>query len=70
VQGLAGDLQWLYIYFNPATVRDMPRQYSIVMSKTEALGLCEFPYPEGHVKEKENHLGECWNRSEAWRTSI
>jgi len=56
VQGLARDLQWLYSYFNPSTVRNMPPQYFIMISKTGALGLGEFPYPEWHKKEKENIL--------------
>lgn len=58
VQGLAADLQWLYSYFNPATVRNMPPQYFIIISKTGALGLGEFPYPEWHKKEKENMLSD------------
>jgi len=53
---LAGDLQWLYSYFNSSTVRNMPPQYFIIISKTGALGLGEFPYPEWHKKEKENIL--------------
>jgi hypothetical protein len=56
VQGLASDLQWLYSYFNPSTVRNMPPQYFVMISKTGALGLGEFPYPEWHKKEKENIL--------------
>lgn len=56
VQGLASDLQWLYSYFNPTTIRNMPPQYFIIISKTGALGLGEFPYPEWHKKEKENIL--------------
>lgn len=39
VQGLAGDLHWLYSYFNPSTVRNMPPQYFIMISKIGALGL-------------------------------
>jgi hypothetical protein len=54
VQGLARDLQWLYSYFNPSTVRNMPPQYYIIIAKTGALGLGEFPCPEWHKKEKEN----------------
>jgi hypothetical protein len=54
VQGLASDLQWLCSYFNPSTVRNMPPQYFIIISKTGALGIGEFPYPEWHKKEKEN----------------
>ena len=34
----------------------MPPQYFIIMSKTGALGLGDFPYPEWHKKEKENIL--------------
>jgi hypothetical protein len=56
VQGLASDLQWLYSYFNPATVRNMPPQCFIIISKTGALGLGEFPYPGWHKKERENIL--------------
>lgn len=56
VQGLARDLQWLYSYFNPSTVRNMPPQYFMIISKTGSLGLGEFPFPEWHKKEKENIL--------------
>jgi len=34
----------------------MPPQYFVIISKTGALGLGEFPYPEWHKKEKENIL--------------
>jgi len=34
----------------------MPPQYFIIISKTGALGLGEFPYLEWHKKEKENIL--------------
>ena len=53
---MAGDLQWLYSYFNPSTIRNMPPQYFVMISKTGALGLGEFPYPEWHKQEKENIL--------------
>jgi hypothetical protein len=56
VQGLAADLQWLYSCFNPATVKNVPPQHFIIISKTGALGLGEFPCPEWHKKEKENIL--------------
>jgi hypothetical protein len=49
-------LQWLYSYFNPATVRNMPPQCFIIVSKTGALGLGEFPYPAWHKKEREDIL--------------
>ena len=64
VQGLAADLQWLYSYFNPTTVRNMPPQYFIIISKTGALGLGEFPYSEWHKKEKENILSNVGIRVE------
>jgi hypothetical protein len=64
MQGLAGDLQWLYGYFNPATARNMPPQYFIIISKTGALGLGEFPCPEWHKKEKENILSNVGIRVE------
>ena len=41
---LAEDLQWLYSYFTPSTDRNMPPQYYVMISKTGALGLGEFPY--------------------------
>ena len=56
MQGLAADLQWLYSYFSASIVRNMPPQYFVIISKTGALGLGEFPYPEWHKKEKENIL--------------
>jgi len=34
----------------------MPPQYFIIISKTGALGLGEFPYPEWHKREKESIL--------------
>jgi hypothetical protein len=34
----------------------MPPQYFVMISKTGALGLGEFPYPEWHKQEKENIL--------------
>jgi hypothetical protein len=46
VQGLAGDLQWLYSHFNPATVRNMPPQYFVMISKTGALGLARWLVPK------------------------
>jgi hypothetical protein len=48
--------EWLYNHFNLSTVRNMPPQYFIIISKTGALDLGKFPYPEWHKKEKENIL--------------
>jgi len=64
VQGLARDLHWLYSYFNPSTVRNMPPQHFIIISKTGALGLGEFPYPEWHKKERENILANVGIKAE------
>lgn len=56
VHGLAGDIKWLYNYFNPATVRNMPPQYFFMVTKTGALGLGEFPFNPWHKLEKEDIL--------------
>jgi len=56
LHGLAGDIKWLYNYFNPATVRNMPPQYFFMITKTGALGLGQFPYNTWHKEEKENIL--------------
>lgn len=56
VQGLASDLEWLYSYYSPARVRHMPPQYFLIIGRTGALGLGEFPYPEWHKRERENIL--------------
>lgn len=64
MQGLASDLHWLYSYFNSSTVRNMQPKYFIIISKTGALGLREFPYPEWHKKEKENILSNVGIKTE------
>jgi len=56
LHGLAEDLKWLYSYFNSAVVRNMHPAHFIILTRTGALGLGEFPYPEWHKKEKENIL--------------
>lgn len=56
VLGLADDLKWLYSYFNPSVVRNMAPQHFIILTRTGALGLGEFPYPSWHKREKENIL--------------
>lgn len=56
VQGLARDLGWLYGYFDPGIIRNMPRQNLIIISKTGALGLGQFPYHTWHKEEKEDIL--------------
>lgn len=54
VQGLDNTLDWLYMFFNPAVIRNMQPQNFIIVSKTGALGLGCFPYHDWHKKEKEN----------------
>jgi len=54
--GLADDLKWLYGFFNPVVVRSMPPENFIILTRTGALGLGQFPYPEWHKRERENIL--------------
>jgi hypothetical protein len=56
VQGLAEDLNWLYSYFNPSTIRNMKPQNFFIITRKGALGLGEFPFHEWHKAEKENIL--------------
>lgn len=56
VQGLAKDLEWLYSFFDPATIRRMPKENFVIISKSGALGIGEFPYHTWHKEEKENIL--------------
>jgi hypothetical protein len=56
VYGLAADLKWLYNYFDPTVVRKMPQQYFIMVTRSGALGLGEFPYNPWHKEEKEDIL--------------
>jgi hypothetical protein len=54
VQGLASDLHWLYSFFDPSVIRNMPKQNFILISKTGALGLGQFPYHAWHKEERED----------------
>lgn len=56
VLGLASDLRWLYSFFNPSVVRNMKPENFIMISRTGALGLGEFPFHAWHKREKENIL--------------
>jgi hypothetical protein len=56
VQGLAKDLEWLYSFYNPAFIRKMPKENFVIISKSGALGLGNFPYHTWHKEEKENIL--------------
>jgi hypothetical protein len=54
VQGFPADKQWLYGYFNPATVRHMPNRFFFIMSAKGPLGIGKFPCPPWHKQEREN----------------
>jgi len=56
LHGLADDLKWLYSFFSSPVVRNMHPAHFIILTKTGALGLGEFPYPEWHKRERENIL--------------
>jgi hypothetical protein len=56
VQGLAKDLNWLYSYFNPSTIRNMKPQNFFIITRKGALGLGNFSFHDWHKAEKENIL--------------
>jgi len=59
VLGFPKDLHWLYGYYEPHMVRNMPAPYFIIVSRNGALGLGEFPELEWHKKEKEDIAKAC-----------
>jgi len=52
--GFPSDMQWLYGYFSPHIVRNMPPQYFCMVTRKGALGVGSFPEVEWHKREKEN----------------
>jgi len=52
-------LEWLYSFFDPAIIRKMPKENFVIISKTGALGIGEFPYHTWHKEEKEDILAAC-----------
>lgn len=56
VQVFPDDKQWLYGYFNPASVRNMPPQYFFMVTAKGSLGIGRFPCPSWHKQERENIL--------------
>lgn len=56
VQGFPDDKQWLYGYFNPVSVRNMPPQYFFIVTAKGALGIGRFPENPWHKQERENIL--------------
>jgi hypothetical protein len=65
VQGFPADKQWLYGYFNPATVRHMPNKFFFIMSAKGPLGIGKFPCPPWHKQEREDILKAVGVRVEA-----
>jgi hypothetical protein len=56
--GLPKDLDWLYGYFDPATLRSMKKPNFIIVSKNSSAGLGAFSEVPWHKQEKENILKE------------
>jgi hypothetical protein len=56
VLGFPSDLQWLYGYFAPQVVRNMPAPYFCMVTRKGALGLGMFPEVPWHKRERENIL--------------
>lgn len=56
VLGLPDDKTFLYGYFNPSVVRNMPPQYFLMVTTQGALGLGKLPCPPWHKQERENIL--------------
>jgi len=56
IGGLSRDLSWLYGFFAPSVVRNMPPENFIAVSRKGPLGLGYFPYHSWHKEEKENIL--------------
>jgi hypothetical protein len=54
--GLTSDLNWLYSIFEPSMIRNMPKQFFIILSKEGAVGLGEFKEISWHKQERENIL--------------
>ena len=54
--GLPKDLDWLYGYFDPATLRGMKKSNFIIVSKNSSAGLGAFNPVPWHKQERENIL--------------
>jgi len=52
--GLTKDLKWLYKYFEPSLIRNMPPDAFVVLTKKGSLGLGVFPEIPWHKQEREN----------------
>ena len=56
IGGLSRELSWLYGYFSPAFVRNMPNKSFLYVSRRGPLGIGVFPYHTWHKEERENIL--------------
>ncbi len=54
--GLTRDLWFLYSMFEPSMIRNMPKQFFIILSKEGSVGLGEFKEIPWHKQERENIL--------------
>lgn len=54
--GLPKDLDWLYKYFKPWKIRNMPKGCFIIMGQKGPLGVGRFPKLEWHKEEQEDIL--------------
>jgi hypothetical protein len=54
--GLTSDLSWLYSIFEPHIIRNMPRQFFIILSRKGSVGIGEFKEIPWHKQERENIL--------------
>lgn len=54
--GLPSDLDWLYGYFNPPVVSNMPKPNFIVLTTNSSIGFGGFPEIPWHKQEKEHLL--------------
>lgn len=56
ITGLTKELQFLYSFFRPEVVRNIPPQFFYITTRKGAIGAGEFKMPEWHKREKENIL--------------
>jgi hypothetical protein len=54
--GLTSDLKWLYSLFEPSIIRNMPKQFFIILSRKGSVGIGEFKEIPWHKQERENIL--------------
>jgi hypothetical protein len=54
--GLTKDLEWLYRIFAPSMIRNMPKQFFIILNKEGTVGIGEFKEIPWHKQERENIL--------------